>query len=182
MKLGIREIFVFVLLLGFLAGSYLLGFRRLQDQRAFYRKDIESKREMLVTLAASAATVSELESQLGTLGESIAVFERKLPKQKEVDQILAEVWKLGEKHTLRAQSVKPLRVDRAVACSEQPIELVFEGSFPGFHGFPRELESSDRIVRVTEIDLRRLAESNKPMQAKLTLNIYFEPDAHASAR
>lgn len=181
MKLGIREIFIFALLLGFLVGSYLLGFRRLQAQRAFYQKDIEAKRTTLVSLAASTATVTELESQLGNLGDAVSVFERKLPKQKEVDQILSDVWKLGEKHALRAQSVRPLRVDRAGACSEQPIELAFEGSFVGFHGFLRELESSDRIVRVTEIDLRN-AQDKKPMQAKLTLNIYFEPDAQASAR
>lgn len=182
MKLGIREIFIFALLLGFLAGSYLLGFRRLQAQRAFYQRDIEAKRATLVTLAASTATVADLEAQLGSLGEAVNVFERKLPKQKEVDQILAEVWKLGEKHALRAQSVKPLRVDRAGACSEQPIELAFEGSFVGFHGFLRELESSDRIVRVTEIDVRNATEEKKPMSAKLTLNIYFEPDTQASAR
>ena len=176
MKLGIREIFILVL---------MLGFRRLQEQRAFYQRDIESKRETLVTLAASSATVMELESQLTDLGEAVSVFEKKLPKQKEVDQILSEVWKLGEKHALRAQSVKPLKVDRAGACSEQPIELAFEGDFPGFHGFLRELESSDRIVRVTKIDLRNVEQGKKPMQAKLTLNIYFEPDlkpvAQASA-
>lgn len=181
MKLGVRELCVFVLLLGFLAGAYLLGFRRLQEQRAFYQRDIAAKHTMLASLAASSASVTELESRLGELKTAVNLFERKLPKEKEVDQILSDVWKLGEKHSLRAQSVRPLRVDRAGACSEQPIELVFEGPFSGFANFVRELESSERIVRITEIDLRRVSEANKPMQAKLTLNIYFEPDSTATA-
>lgn len=181
MKLGMREFCVFALLLGFLAGSYFLGFKRLQEQRAFYKRDIAAKHAMLASLASSSASVNELESQLTELRDSVNLFERKLPKQKEVDQILSDVWKLGEKHALRAQSVRPLRVDRAGACSEQPIELAFEGPFTGFAGFLRELESSERIVRITDIDLRRVNDPTKPMQAKLTLNIYFEPESTATA-
>lgn len=181
MKLGWRELVVFIVLLGFLAGAYMLGFRRLQEQRAFYKRDIANKRGMLVSLAASSASVTELESRLGELREAVNLFERKLPKQKEVDQILSEVWKLGEKHALRAQSVRPMRVDRAGACSEQPIELVFEGPYLGFAGFIRELEASERIVRITELDLKHDEDKKKAMQAKLTLNIYFEPDSTAAA-
>jgi Tfp pilus assembly protein PilO len=181
MKIGVRELCVFALLLGFLAGSYLLGFKRLQEQRAFYQRDIANKHTMLASLATSSASVTELESQLSELKNSVNLFERKLPKQKEVDQILSDVWKLGEKHALHAQSVRPLRVDRAGACSEQPIELAFEGPFTGFAAFMRELESSERIVRITDIDLKRVTDPGKPMQAKLTLNIYFEPESTVTA-
>lgn len=181
MKLGVREFCLFALLLGFLGGAYWLGFRRLQEQRTFYQRDIAAKHTMLAALAASSASVTELETRLTKLRESVTRFERKLPKQKEVDQILSDVWKLGEKHSLRAQSVRPLRVDRAGACSEQPIELAFEGPFNGFAGFLRELESSERIVRITELDLKTATDSKKPMQAKLTLNIYFEPESSETA-
>jgi Tfp pilus assembly protein PilO len=181
MKLGIRELCVFALLLGFLAGSYMLGFRRLQQQRAFYQRDIAAKHAMLASLVASSASVSELEAQLTELRNSVSLFERKLPKQKEVDQILSDVWNLGERHSLRAQSVRPLRVDRAGACSEQPIELSFEGPYTGFAGFLRELESSERIVRITDIELKRVTDPNKPMQTRLTLNIYFEPESTVTA-
>ena len=109
MKLGIRELCVFALLLAFLAGAYLLGFKRLQEQRAFYQRDIGAKHAMLASLVASSASVSELETRLTELRNSVNIFERKLPKQKEVDQILSDVWKLGERHSLRAQSVRPLR-------------------------------------------------------------------------
>ena len=182
MKLGIRELLLVALLLGFLAGSYMLGFRRLQAQREFYRNDIRQKREMLTTLSNSTASVAQLETQLESLRETVNIFERKLPKQKEVGQILSDVWQLGEKHSLRRESVKPLRVDRAGVCSEQPIELVFQGPFMGFYGFLRALENSDRIIRVTDIDLRKIGDANKPMQAKLTLSIYFEPDGAAKTQ
>jgi Tfp pilus assembly protein PilO len=176
MKLGIRELFIFILLLGFLGGSYYWGFRRLHAQREFYRADIRQKQEMLTSLSASSASVLNLEAELAELKSTVEVFEKKLPKAKEVDQILSDVWKMGESNHLRAQAVRPLKVDRAGLCSEQPIELTFEGPFTGFYGFLETLEASDRIIRVTDIDLKKIVDAKKPMQAKLMLSIYFEPD------
>lgn len=176
MKLGLRECFVFVLLLGFLGGAYFLGFKRLQDQRLFYAKDIRQKQQTLNTLAQSTATLKELEIDLVALHESVQVFEKKLPREKEVDQILGDVWKLAELNALRATSVRPLKADKAGAANEQPIEITFDGEYPGFERFLSALESSDRIIRITQLELRKIAEGQKPMQAKMVLNIYFEAD------
>lgn len=180
MKLGLRELIVFLLLLGFLGGSYVLGFKRVQIQRAFYQKDIHQKQETLTTLTRSAATLADLEAQLGKLQETITVFERKLPKQKDVGQVLEDVSTLCRKHGLRSASVKPLKAERAGGCSEQPIELAVDGPFPGFFAFLGELESSDRIIRITQLDIRKITDEKGPMQAKLTISIYFEPDPQQS--
>ena len=107
MRLGFRELIVFVLLLGFLGGAYFLGFRRLQDQRVYYTHDIEKKQQTLRALAQSSATLTQLEAELASLQTSVRLFERKLPREKEVDQILSEVWKRAEENSLRTTSVKP---------------------------------------------------------------------------
>ncbi len=176
MKLGIRELFVFVLLLGFLGGAYFLGFKRLQAQRAFYSDDIARKQLTLRALAQSSATLVQLESELTALRDSVKLFEKKLPREKEVDQILSDVWKLAEQNTLRATSVKPLKQDKAGTSNEQPIEITFEGEFSGFETFLKQLENSDRIIRITQLELRKITDAHKPMQVKLVLNIYFEAD------
>lgn len=176
MKLGFRELFVFVLLLGFLGGAYFLGFKRLQAQRAYYTADIAKKQHTLGALAQSSATLTQLEAELTSLQDSVRVFEKKLPREKEVDQILAEVWKLAEQNALRATSVKPLKTDKAGAANEQPIEITFDGAFPGFEKFLTELEASDRIIRVTQLEMRKITDNTKAMQTKLVLNIYFEAD------
>lgn len=176
MKLGFREIFLFLLLLGFLAGSYFLGFKRLAAQRSFYAADIQKKEETLRVLAESSATLTQLQKELEALGSSVRVFEKKLPREKEVDQILGDVWQLAEQSSLRATSVKPLKADKAGAANEQPIEITFDGDFSGFSRFLRLLEASDRIIRITQLELRKISEEGKPMQAKLVLNIYFEAD------
>lgn len=176
MKLGFRELFIFVLLLGFLGGAYFLGFKRLQEQREYYAADIAKKQQTLSALAQSSATLIELESELGALQESVRVFEKRLPREKEVDQILAEVWKLAEQNSLRATSVKPLKTDKAGTSNEQPIEITFDGAYPGFEQFLHELEASDRIIRVTQLELRKITDEKHSMQAKMVLNIYFEAD------
>lgn len=176
MKLGFRELFVFVLLLGFLGGAYFLGFKRLREQRDYYTADIERKQQTLSALAQSSATLVELESELEALQDSVRVFEKRLPREKEVDQILSDVWKLAEQNSLRATSVKPLKTDKAGTSNEQPIEITFGGSFPGFERFLQELEASDRIIRVTQLELRKITDEQHSMQAKMVLNIYFEAD------
>ncbi len=176
MKLGFRELFVFVLLLGFLGGAYFLGFKRLQDQRSFYSNDIEKKQHTLRALAQSSATLSQLEGELSALQSSVHIFEKKLPREKEVDQILGDVWQLAERNALRATSVKPLKTDKAGSTNEQPIEMTFDGEFVGFSRFLKALEASDRIIRITQLELRKITDGGKPMQAKLVLNIYFEAD------
>lgn len=182
MKLGTRELIVLALLLSFLGGAWWLGFRPLASERAFYREDVERKRATLSTLQQHAAGVDELEQQLAAVKDAIELFERRLPRQKEVDVILGDVWELGSKHDLRPKTVKPLKSERAGACSEQPIELTFEGEFPGILAFLAALERSDRIVRVTQLEcMRNQNDYEKPLQAKLTLNIYFEPDASPMA-
>ena len=188
MKVGPRETIVFALLLAFLAGAYLLGFRRLAQQRAFYVTDLDRKRTTLTALAQHSASIAQLETQLGELHGAIDLFERKLPRQREVDRILNDVWELGKHNDLRPRSVRPLKSEQAGTCTEQPIELTFDGEFPGFLAFLRDLEASDRIVRVTQIELAKSSartsspkDERPPMTAKLTLNIYFEPETVAAA-
>jgi Tfp pilus assembly protein PilO len=176
MKLGFRELFVFVLLLGFLAGAYFLGFKRLQEQRAYFTADIEKKQKTLRALAESSATLVQLEQELAALQSSVHIFEKKLPREKEVDQILGDVWQLAEQNALRATSVKPLKTDKAGTSNEQPIEITFDGEFSGFARFLQSLEASDRIIRITQLELRKTTNVAKPMQAKVVLNIYFEAD------
>lgn len=176
MKLGFRELFVFVLLLGFLSGSYFLGFKRLQAQREYYAADIQKKQQTLGALAESSATLTQLEAELTALQSSVRLFEKKLPREKEVDQILSDVWQIAEQSALRATSVKPLKTDKAGAANEQPIEITFDGDYSGFARFLQALEASDRIIRITQLELRKITEAGKPMQAKMVLNIYFEAD------
>lgn len=181
MKIGIRECFVFTLLLGFLGGAYFLGFKRLQEQRAFYTSDINQKQETLSIVAQSSATLAQLEAELSGLQNTVRAFEKKLPREKEVDQILGDVWTMAEDHALRTTSVKPLKADKAGTANEQPIEMTFEGEYPGFERFLQALEASDRIIRITLLEVRKITDGQKPMQVRMVLNIYFEADKTASA-
>jgi len=181
MKLGIREFAVFVLLLGVLAGAYVLGFSRLQQQQVALRADIQTKRATLEDLRTTAAAAKEIGQQLDRLSTSLDYFEQRLPRQKEVDQILQEIWKLAEANSLSTKSVRPMKIERGPRCSEQPIELMFEGYYPGFNKFMKNLEALNRITRVTQMSLIRVDRSDAPMKIKMTLIIFYEPDAPAMA-
>jgi len=54
------------------------------------------------------------------------------------------------------------------------------GDFNGFYVFLQQLENMPRITRVTHMNLTKMIEKDGSMQAKLTLSIFFEPDAGGS--
>ncbi len=179
MRIELRQLFVLVLLLGFLGGAYFLGFKRLAAQRQYYVADIAVKQKALDNLAASAATVNELGKQLEELESTLGFFERRIPRQKDVEGVLDQVWNLAGKNQLLTRSVRPQRLETNGTCLEQPMEVVFAGDYRGLFGFLKDLEQLPRITRVSTLELKTTkdADAQRPMQAKLVVSIYYEPDA-----
>jgi len=177
----IRQVVMAALLLGFLGGSYHLGFRRLRAHREFLAGDVREKRDTLDGLRACSATVDDLGRQLDEIDGTVEFFEGRIPKAKEVDRLLEQFGTLAERHGLATQSFRPLKLDKAGACVEQPMEVTFAGDYPSFVGFLGELERLQRITRVTGLNLSKIADPNKPMQVKMGLSIFYEPESPAAA-
>jgi Tfp pilus assembly protein PilO len=184
MRIEIRQLIVLVLLCGFLAGSYFLGFKRLKAQREFYTTDISKKEQAVASLAATTASVDDLKRQIAELEQTLKFFEQRIPRQKEVDAILDDVWMHAESNGLTTRSVRPLKADRNGQCVEQPMEITFSGSYKAYYGFLQKLEHLQRITRVTSLELKKPSDAESFQQqidGKMVMNIYFEPDSFVAS-
>jgi Tfp pilus assembly protein PilO len=179
MKFGVRELLFFALMVGLVvASSFVLQKSRTKTDTL--RADSLNKRRELTALNESTTGIVDWGQKFAELKRAISFFESKLPQEKEIDKILKDVSQRAEENSLQTRTVRTLRTDRGSAYSEQPIEMTLAGDFNGFYVFLQQLENMPRITRVTHMNLTKMIEKDGSMQAKLTLSIFFEPDAGGS--
>jgi len=181
MQMGLKEAAAFFIVLGMMAGSYFVGFKPMQAQREQLLADIDSKKQALENLRASLTVVANMQRKLDEISKSIRFFDSRLPRDKEIKPIIEGIWQIAEKHKLTADRVRMQRVEIGPNYLEQPIDLELTGDFKGFYQFISELERLSRITRLGRIDIQQNSKDPTLMQIKLTMNIYYTPEAQGVA-
>ena len=183
MKFGIREIAFVVVMVGMLGCIYFLVWAKSQSKIAGMERKTEEKLKALADLKRATSGVSDVDKKVAELEEAIKFFEKKLPQERDIDQILKEVWSMAEQNQLTTKTIKTMKSQRGAAYNEQPIEMTLSGNFTGFYEFLLKLERLPRLTRVSQLSLDKISGAEGQMEAKLVLSIFFEPDgAAASAR
>jgi len=177
MKIGVRELLFFVVMLGVLGSVYFFVFSKANARREALEADTLAKQRQLDALEAATSGINDRNRKLGELESAIKFFDGKLPAQREVDTILQQVSQTSQAAGLSTKTVRPSKSETTAHYSEEPIELILTGSFEGFYKFLLELEKLPRLTRVTEVKLTKIDEKGgAQMTAHMTLSIYFVPD------
>ncbi|HAU36610.1 MAG TPA: hypothetical protein DCX07_02695 [Phycisphaerales bacterium] len=180
MKFGLREIVFVLLLMGIPLAAWWLDFRPTNKLNAEIMAEIETRQEKLRQLNRATGTIGDLEREISSLQNAIKFFQSKLPNEKEVDKILQEIWKLAEQNKLATKSIRTQqrRLDTADAAgphAEQPITVQLEGDFQGFYAFLLALENQPRIMRISQMRLKKLQKASEgQIQATFEMSIFFE--------
>jgi type IV pilus assembly protein PilO len=181
MKLGFRELLFVCVIVGLLACTYLFVFKKSAARRAELAQEIDRKETALTNLKQATAGVEDLNKMVSDLEQAIKFFDSKLPQEREVDQILEEVWKLAKANSLETKTVKQMKVESNANYNELPIQLGLSGNFYGYYAFLQQLEKMPRITRVTHMYLSKINDRDGDMQAQMTLCIFFEPEGKSTA-
>jgi len=181
MKFGIREISFVVVMLGLLGAIYFLVWDKAQAKIVSMERRTEEKVKALSDLERATSGVSDVDRKVSELEEAIKFFEKKLPQERDIDQILKEVWNMAEQNQLTTKTIKTMKSQRGVAYSEQPIEMSLGGNFSGFYEFLLKLEKLPRLTRVNQMNLDKINGKEGQMEAKLVLSIFFEPENSGGA-
>jgi Tfp pilus assembly protein PilO len=177
MKFGVRELVFVAAMVGLLAASYLMVFKKATERRQKIEADIVTKQKALADLDRATAGISDVNAKIEELQKAIAFFEGKLPQEKEIDKVLREVWQMAESKQLTIKTIKTLRSERNSNYSEQPIEMSLSGDFKeSFYAFMLQLEQLPRLTRVSKMDLKKINNRDGQMEAQVTLSIFFEPE------
>ena len=80
------------------------------------RQDVEQsaviaeRRRALADLDKSTAGINDINRKIKDLQEAVRFFESKLPKEKEVETVLEQVWKMAEANSLQARTIRSARI------------------------------------------------------------------------
>lgn len=178
MRFGTREILFTLILLAMPVAAWYWVFLPENKQIAQAREEIRQRQAKLQQLEVQTMRNADLDAEIEKLTKAIALFEAKLPGQKEIDVVLEEVWQLAAQHNLTQRSV---RTEQPVAhgrYSEIPLKMIIVGDFDAFYAFLLDLERLPRITQIKDMEIRKLQKAEEgQMQAAFKLSIYFEPDA-----
>ena len=192
MKFGAREILFLLLLAAIPIGSWCLVFHPRDRRIEEAKQEITAKRAKLNSLNRATATMKDLESEIKQYNEAIAFFRGKLPQEKEMDQVLGEVWKLAQSSNLNVTGVRTISRVGAVSLTdpqgpyaEQPVRLQLEGDFnEALYSFLLALEKRPRITRLHKLDVQKIAETDKGtgkvegrVKADIEMSVFFERSA-----
>jgi len=176
MKLGIREIIFVALMLALLGGTYLFVFSKTNAKREALLKDISAKQKMLSDLHAATAGIDDMNAKIDELSHAIEFFGQKLPKEKDIGDMLPQFWDMAKTNSLQSRTVKPDKAEVGPNYCELPIQMSLSGDFNGFYSFLLQLEKLPRITRITQMNLQKINDHDGEATAQITLSIFFEPE------
>lgn len=184
MKLGVRELIFFSVMIALLACTWFMVFKKATEQREQKIAQIEAREKQMDNLRQITAGIQDLDAKVADLQKAIDFFESKLPKEREVGTVLDEVSAIAIANSLETRTFRTLRAERNANYNEQPIEMTLSGDFNGFYAFLLQIEQLDRITRVLQMKLEKIDSRDGEMQAQVTLSIFYEPENRgvASAR
>lgn len=178
MKLGIREIVTFLIVLLIPVASYALVFRPQNRDINAALSEISHKKEVLKRLQDETSRNADLEEANRRIADRIEKDEARLPSSKGVDHIVRQVSSLAVESGLAPPTLKSLKPLEASVYWEQPLEMTTSGTFRGFYEFLRRLERLPRITRVVQMEIKRgRPDANEPeISVKFTMSIYFQDE------
>lgn len=185
MKLGIREMIFLLVLAAIPVAAWFFVFEPRNQDIEQSRREIAQMETTLVRLDQLTDEVGDVRTAIDEAELRLADFRQNIPDANEVDDMLAEIHRIGERNALGISSIRALNRTETQGYAEIPLSLEIDGSFRGLYRFLIDLERLPRITRVRELKLERnLVESRGrgddddtpagQIDASMTVVIYCE--------
>lgn len=181
MRFGLREAVFILLLLAMPTASFLFVLSPKRQQMEQLRRETAAKQSKLHQLEAATRVIDDLGSEIEKLTQAIAVFEQKLPAEREMEVVLKEIWELAARNNLQPKRVQTDKPVATASYHEQPIRMTIAGDFDGFYSFMLALEKMPRITRMPKMKLIKANNTEGQVAAELVLSIFFDSEPKARA-
>ena len=185
MKLGIREMIFLLVLAAIPVAAWFFVFEPRNQDIEQSRREIAQMESTLIRLDQLTDEVGDVRNAIDEAELRLADFRQNIPDANEVDDMLAEIHRIGERNALGISSIRALNRTETQGYAEIPLSLEIDGSFRGLYRFLIDLERLPRITRVRDLKLQRnLVESRGrgddddtpagQIDASMTVVIYCE--------
>ncbi|MAD19970.1 MAG: hypothetical protein CMJ52_07080 [Planctomycetaceae bacterium] len=192
MNLGIREMVFLVVLAAIPVAAWFFVFEPRNQDIEQSRREIAQMESTLVRLDQLTEEVGDVRNAIDDAEFRLSDFRRNIPDANEVDDMLAEIHRIGERNALGIASIRALQRTETQGYSEIPLSLDIKGSFRGLYRFLIDLERLPRITRIRDLEFSRsLVESRGRtedaevvqgrLDARMTVVIYCEGEMEGDA-
>jgi len=177
-----RQIGFFVALLGIPLTAWYTVFRPQNVDIAEAMQDIATRQSQLDRIAKLAERIPDLMAALVTGEQLVQQIEAQLPRRRDVEGVLENIWQIAERNGMQVRSVKTKPPVPSAVYMELPLEVSMDGPFEGFYRFLLELETMPRITRLSQMSIQEAGMKVRGPQNELpagavatqfTLSIYF---------
>lgn len=155
MKLGIREYAYLAVLVAVPLASWFFVFQPRNEDIAGARREIASMEATLARLDTLAGTVGDVRASIHEAEGRLADFGRIIPNAEEVEDLLAEMNRIGQRHELSIASIRAIKQTEVQGYIEIPHRVEISGDFEGIYRFLADLERLPRLVRVQSLEIER---------------------------
>ena len=192
MKLGIREMIFLLVLAAIPVAAWFFVFEPRNQDIEQSRREIAQMESTLIRLDQLTDEVGDVRNAIDEAELRLADFRQNIPDANEVDDMLAEIHRIGERNALGISSIRALNRTETQGYAEIPLSLEIDGSFRGLYRFLIDLERLPRITRVRDLKLERnlvesrgrVGDEDTPagqIDASMTVVIYCEGELEGDA-
>ena len=174
MTSGLRKVVFFILLLGVAYVAYQYMIKPANRHLAEHKRRVQAKLAKLAEFEETTAAADGLTKQLEQLKEGLEFFESKLPPKSEIHKVLEQVTVIAQKQGLVPKTIRTLKKKDNSGYIEQPLKMELVGNFNSFYSFLLELEKLPRIMKIRELELRKLPKHQGQIAANFIVSIFFQ--------
>ncbi|MCP4836801.1 MAG: type 4a pilus biogenesis protein PilO [Phycisphaera sp.] len=155
MKFGIRDYAFLAVLAAVPLSAWFFVFQPRNE-------DIDQARHEIVAMDTTLARLDLLTDQVGDVRNRIdeaevrlSEFGRIIPNAEEVEDLLAEMHRIADRHRLAIDSIRALKQNTVQGYLEIPHQVSIEGDFQAIYDFLSDLERLPRLARVQSLEIAR---------------------------
>jgi len=160
--------------------SFVFVFQPLIAKILDFNKQEKTIRDQLAKVESMSADKEKLSAELEIITDKIDYFEKKLPQQTDIPEILEELIKIGEKSDITfvmiaPQDIKQISVGDAQDKTylEIPIEIKLKAGYHQFASFISGVENFEKFMKVDKIKISSIGFSSEKLhEASLTVSAY----------
>lgn len=174
MTSGFRKIVFSTLLFGVAIVGYQYMIKPANKNLADSKGRLETKLTQLSKFGQAASAADSLTKQLEELENAIKFFEKKLPPESKIHEVLEQVTVIAQKQGLHSKTFRTLNKKNNSGYIEQPLKMELVGSFSSFYSFLLEIEKLPRIIKIRELKLDKKEITEGQISADFVLSIFFQ--------
>ncbi len=166
-----------VIAVALMLGFYFLAYAPRDKQRAALAAEVRGLEGELSNARAVAELRPVLERQIEQMGQKLAYYERKLPDEKEVPELLVELRRAVEEEKVELLALRTGDQENRGEYTTVPFDVEVNSGFHELGRFINRLENGQRFLAIDDVAIEsgrgRLRDDPRNRMAKLVMSTFW---------